>query len=94
MSLEIIAILSDIADVKTIVLNPSAARALDKLPPDARERIVKSLTAYAIDGSGDVKAMRGTGTVRLRIGDYRVIMDEASTTLIVLALGHRRDIYR
>lgn len=80
--------------VKTVVLNPGAARALDKLPTDVRERIVLAVTAFAIDGSGDIKSMRGTNTVRLRVGDYRVIMDVNSTTVVVLALGHRRDIYR
>ena len=80
--------------MKTIVLNPSAARALDRLPAAIRQRIADALHSYAIDGSGDTRAMRGTPTVRLRVGDYRVIFDETDETITVLALGHRRDIYR
>ena len=34
------------------------------------------------------------GTYRFRIGDYRVIFDIAETSVIILRIGHRRDIYR
>jgi mRNA-degrading endonuclease RelE of RelBE toxin-antitoxin system len=30
----------------------------------------------------------------MRVGDYRIIFDETPTMITVLALGHRRDIYR
>lgn len=42
----------------------------------------------------DTKAMTGTPTVRLRVGDDRIIFDETAATITVLAIGHRRDIYR
>ncbi len=80
--------------MKTIVLNPAAARALDRTAEPMRTRISEALATYAVDGRGDTNAMRGTPTVRLRVGDYRVIFDEDDTTMTVLALGHRRDIYR
>jgi len=38
--------------------------------------------------------MAGTSVVRLRIGDYRAIFDETANTITVLAIGHRREIYR
>jgi len=34
------------------------------------------------------------GTYRLRIGDYRVIFDVDGDKIIVLRVGHRKDIYR
>lgn len=80
--------------MKTIVLNPSAAKSLDNLPPTVRERIGAALHHYAINGAGDAKALQGTPTVRLRSGNYRVIFDETPTSIIILALGHRRAIYR
>jgi mRNA interferase RelE/StbE len=85
---------SNIADVKMIVLQPSAARALDKLPADVRTRLEQALTTYALSGQGDAKAMVGTPTVRLRIGDFRIIFDESAEIIRVLVIGHRRDIYR
>jgi len=85
---------SDIADVKTIVLSPAAARAFDKLTPSAQRQINRTLDAYALHGIGDAKAMVGTPTVRLRSGDFRVIFDEDASRIVVLAFGDRREIYR
>jgi mRNA interferase RelE/StbE len=34
------------------------------------------------------------GTYRFRIGDYRVIFDIEGTDIVVLRVGHRKDIYR
>ena len=45
-------------------------------------------------GRGDTKAMVGTPTVRLRIGDNRVIFDETANEITVFAIGNRREIYR
>jgi mRNA interferase RelE/StbE len=80
--------------MQTIVYVPSAAKELDKLPFDVAQRIERALSDYAVHRTGDVKALTGSLAIRLRIGDYRVIFDEASTHLLVLALGNRRDIYR
>jgi mRNA interferase RelE/StbE len=80
--------------VKTIVLNPGAAKALDKIAEPQRSQIAESLSGYALGKPSDTKAMAGTPTVRMRIGDYRVIFDETATLITVLAIGHRREIYR
>jgi mRNA interferase RelE/StbE len=34
------------------------------------------------------------GTYRFRIGDYRVIFDLEGNDVIVLRVGHRKEIYR
>jgi len=34
------------------------------------------------------------GTYRFRIGDYRAIFDLEGNEIVVLRLGHRRDIYK
>jgi mRNA interferase RelE/StbE len=78
----------------TIALNPSAAKALDKIAEPQRSQIAGALHAYALGKPGYTKAMTGTPTGRMRVGDYRVIFDETSTLITVLAIGHRREIYR
>lgn len=80
--------------MKTIVLNPAAAKALDKMTAAAREQVSAAIIAYAMHGTGNTKAMSGTPTVRLRSGDFRAIFDETANTITVLALGDRREIYR
>lgn len=34
------------------------------------------------------------GEYRFRIGDYRVVVDRENDIFVVLAVGHRRDIYK
>ena len=80
--------------MKTIVLNPAAAKSFDKLPENIRKQISAALHAYVMHGTGDTKAMTGAPAVRMRSGDYRIIFDESALSVTVLALGHQRDIYR
>ena len=80
--------------MKTIVLMPSAAKSLDRMTEPWRSRVTEAIIGYATTQVGDTKAMRGTSILRLRVGDYRVILDETATELTVLAAGHRREIYR
>ncbi|HEX4079836.1 MAG TPA: type II toxin-antitoxin system RelE/ParE family toxin [Rhizomicrobium sp.] len=75
--------------MKTIILTLSAAKDLDALPKDARERIEAGLHRYAMTGQGDVKALQGRDGYRLRIGNYRVIFDEDATTILAIYIGRR-----
>ena len=34
------------------------------------------------------------GSYRFRVGDYRIIIDIEDNTILVLAVGHRREIYK
>jgi mRNA interferase RelE/StbE len=45
------------------------------------------------DGHGDVKRLKGQAGARLRVGDWRVIFYEEGGTIVVAAVGHRREIY-
>jgi mRNA interferase RelE/StbE len=75
--------------VKTIIFTLSAAKDLDALPRDAREQVEAGLSRYALTGAGDVKALQGRDGYRLRIGRYRVIFDEDTTTILAIYIGRR-----
>ena len=75
--------------MKTIILTLSSAKDLDALPRDARERVEAGLHRYAMTGQGDVKALRGRDGYRLRIGSYRMILDEDAATILAIYVGHR-----
>ena len=79
---------------KTLVFSASAARAFEKLPADVQERLYQALFAYGTSAVGDIKRMVGAPTIRMRVGPYRVILDEYSDRLDILLVGNRRDIYR
>ncbi len=75
--------------MKTIILTLIAAKDLDALPRDAREQVESGLHRYAMTGQGDVKALQGRNGYRLRIGNYRVILDEDETTILAIYIGRR-----
>lgn len=79
--------------MKDISFTPAATRQWLKLSTDIRKRIDAKLAVYAAEGSGDVKRLKGRAGCRLRIGDWRVIFIEEKTTMIIVAVGNRRDIY-
>jgi mRNA interferase RelE/StbE len=51
------------------------------------------LTAFARTGQGDVKRLKGRAGARLRVGDWRIIFYLERDSVIVAAVGHRREIY-
>lgn len=44
--------------------------------------------------ANSVKALAGSPYIRLRVGDWRVIMDDQGNVLLVLEIGSRGDIYK
>ncbi|WP_300539738.1 type II toxin-antitoxin system RelE/ParE family toxin [uncultured Nocardioides sp.] len=81
-----------------IELSPAAARQIRTLDAPARRRIqaVVELLAQEPRPAGAKKLVGGDGEWRVRTGDYRVIYEVRDGVLLVLvlAVGHRRDIYR
>lgn len=80
------------------VLKPSAFKQLKKLTPDIQRRIVKKLDYYCAQSHplqyAEPLTRFDIGSYRFRVGDYRVIIDIDHSTIIVLLIGHRREIYR
>lgn len=75
--------------MKTIIFTSAAARQLDTLPEDARDRLLVDLERYAMTGAGDVKKLQGRDGFRLRSGRYRVLFDEDQTTVLAIYIGKR-----
>ena len=71
---------------------------LKKLPPDGRDRVVRAVRALADDPfpRGSRRLTGYDDVSRIRIGPYRVLYSAAASTLtiLVLKIGHRRDVYR
>ncbi|MBP8919692.1 MAG: type II toxin-antitoxin system RelE/ParE family toxin [Micropruina sp.] len=77
---------------------PSAVRQLRKLDRIAQRRVQAAIELLAGEPrpSGAKKLVGGDGEWRVRTGDYRIIYEIHAGILLVLvvAVGHRRDIYR
>jgi mRNA interferase RelE/StbE len=68
-----------------------------KLSPDLRARIEAKIDELGSRlASFPHERLKGSGRYRLRVGDYRVVyaFDVEQNTIHLLALGHRREIYR
>lgn len=80
------------------VFTKSAYRQLQRLPKDVQRRIVNKLDTIIVSEDPLQYANRlinsDIGTYRLRMGDYRVVFDVEEETIVILATGHRKDIYR
>jgi mRNA interferase RelE/StbE len=79
--------------MKPILFTLAASRQWTKLTTQIRRRIDVRLTEFAASGKGDVKRLKGRQGSRLRVGDWRVIFYEEAGSIVVVAVGHRREIY-
>ncbi len=79
-----------------ITITKRAKKDIDKLDVVAKKRLKKALLSLQIDPLSQSKKLIDSrlGRYRYRIGDYRVIYDLNDDEIIILRVGHRREIYR
>jgi mRNA interferase RelE/StbE len=83
--------------MKMVAYRQSAAKVLNRMQPKLAQRIRDKVEQFAADPASqanNVKALVGSPFIRLRVGDWRVIMDDQGTVLLVLEVGSRGDIYK
>lgn len=81
----------------SIFIERAAQKALAKIPVQNQERIITAIHSLTDEPRpSGVKKLSGRDAWRIRVGKYRIIYEIHDDTLIVLvvALGHRKDIYR
>ena len=84
-----------------IEFHPDAAKELKRLDRTAAARIIRTLEtriATQADPRALGAALKGEHSAywRWRIGDYRVIgrIEDARITILIIRVGHRREVYR
>lgn len=82
-----------------VEFSKSAQKDLNKIPKQHVAKIILAIDKLALDPShaANSKKMVNWGkTYRLRVGDFRVLYELENSVLIVyvVAVGHRKDIYR
>ena len=81
----------------SIKFSPKARRQLRNLSPLIQKQIGLAIEQLAEDPrSLNCKKMQGMNAWRIRTGNYRVMYEihDGIVLILVLALGHRRDVYR
>lgn len=73
-----------------------AEKDIKRLDPKVKERIGKTLLRYCQDPFSYAERLKDStlGSYRFRIGDYRVVFDLEENELVVLRVGHRKEIYK
>lgn len=82
--------------MKTVAYSKSALKMLRRIPANDARRIVDKIEQYAADPqsqANNVKALAGSPYIRLRVGDWRVIMDDQGQVLDILKIGPRGRVY-
>lgn len=81
-----------------IAISSAAARQLRKLDAQARRRIQAAIDLLSENPrpAGAKKLVGGGGEWRVRTGNYRIIyeLNDDALLVLVLAVGHRRQIYQ
>ena len=79
-----------------IILSEGAESQLKRLDRHSAIRIVRKLRLISGNPQRSLHRLEGREELKLRIGDYRllIMMLHKENTLLVVAIGHRRDIYR
>ena len=79
--------------VMEVVFTAAATRQWLDLSADVRRRLDAKLLSFARTGQGDIKRLKGRAGSRLRVGDWRIIFYIEGNVIVVVAVGHRREIY-
>jgi len=75
----------------------SAVKALRRLRKADRLRLIEAIDRLSTEpAAGGVLKGEFRGLRRLRVGSYRIIyeVDEGELTVLVIRVGHRKDVYR
>jgi len=77
-----------------IIFSDRALTQLKKLEKNVRERIISTLERIKIRPQAHVTKLVGVPGYRLRVGDYRVMLDidEGNLIILIIKIGHRKKI--
>lgn len=81
----------------SVEILPSAQKELGKINRQDQTRIIESIKLLSDNPRpAGCKKLAGRPAWRIRIGSYRVIyeIDDNHITVLVVAIGHRKEIYR
>ncbi len=82
----------------TVFLKPAAERALKKIVQPILRRLAKAIDNLGHDPRPPgATALHGESSLlRIRVGDHRIIysVNDTVLTVLVVAIGHRREVYQ
>ena len=83
--------------MRRITYSKDAIRTLRRLPANVSALIISKIEQFANDPvslGNNLKALKGrAGEFRLRVGDWRVIMNDNGVVIAVIKVGPRGSVY-
>lgn len=83
--------------IYSITIKQSAMKSLERIPKPDRLRIIEAIDLLKLNpGAGSVLKGEFSGLRRIRVGMYRVVYEvqNGHLTIMVVRIGHRREVYR
>lgn len=79
-----------------IIIDDKALKKISKFSKDIQQRIFRALDRIRIRPEAHVTKLVGEHGYKLRVGDYRIILDMEKKKLLILVItvGHRKNIYK
>ncbi|MFH0990463.1 MAG: type II toxin-antitoxin system RelE/ParE family toxin [bacterium] len=79
-----------------LVYTKRAVRDIIRLDERTKARLKSALESFSAEPFKHAEKLVNPelGTYRFRVGSYRIIFDVDGSFIIILRVGHRRDIYR
>ena len=79
-----------------LVYTHRAVKDIEALDTTVKQRIGKTLHRFEQNPLAHAEPLKQSelGSYRFRIGDYRAVFDLIGEEIIVLRVGHRREIYK
>ncbi len=81
----------------SLSIKQSAVKALAKIEGEDRQRIINAIDQLKTNPvAGSVLKGEFSGLRRIRVGNYRVVYEVQDEKLVILVIriGHRREVYR
>ncbi len=82
--------------IYSLLYSKEALKQLKKLDNEAKKRILSTLERIRVRPYPHVKRLTGNPYYRLRVGDYRVILDIINDQIVifVIEVKHRKNVYK
>ena len=81
----------------SILIKPSAVKEIENIPKKDRLRIIQKIQELAVNPRpGGCEKLTGENRYRIRRGVYRIVysVSDRNLLVVVVKVGHRRDVYK
>ena len=80
--------------MKKVVYRKQAVKVLRRLPPKLRNQVRGKINDHAAGRPVDITRLTGSDQLRIRCGDWRVIVVETPLVVEVMKIAPRGDVYK